>query len=198
MSRYRYEPSDYEQISQYLALAAELSSSRPMSAAAVKHLIGLLAEEVPAIAAITVLRDWPKRHTGVPALREILREARDLIDRQRERKAEAAKATAPAIADIKPQDPAMADAVDRCLKAINSMPARPRDFWELEGIANIENISLLKRRYLEDKYGERLQDPSFISSVREKVRARLQIEAAIPKPSDFVAPVRADAWEFGA
>lgn len=198
MYRYRYEPSDFEQISQYLALAAELSASRPMSAGAVKHLIGLIAEEIPAYAAITVLRDWPKRHTGVPALREILREARDLIDRQRERKAEAAKATAPAIGDIRPQDPAMADAVAKCLQAINGMPARPRDFWELEGIANIENISLLKRRYLEDKYGERLQNPDFLREIRDKVRARLQLEAAIPKPSDFVAPVQRDAWEFGA
>lgn len=198
MPRFKYEPSDYAQITQYIALASELSGARALSAATSKHLVGLLEEEVPAYAAITVLRDWPKRHTGVPALREILREARDLIDRQRERKAEAAKATAPAIADIKPQDPAMADAVDRCLKAINSMPPRPRDFVWWLGVANLEHVSLLKRRYLEERYGKRLQDAAFVADIRDKVRARLQLEAAIPKPSDYLPAKRQDAWEYGA
>lgn len=198
MPRFKYEPSDYAQISQYIALAAELSGSKPLSAGAAKQLVGLLEEEVPAYASITVLRDWPKRHTGVPALREILREARDLIDRQRSRKAEAAKATAPAIGDIRPQDPRIADAVAKCLQAINGMPARPREFWEWEGIASLDDISLLKRRYLEDKYGERLKDPAFVNGIHKKVRARLQLEAAIPKPSDYLPAKRQDAWEYGA
>ena len=115
MPRFRYDPSDYEQISQYLALAAELSASRPMSAGAVKHLIGLLAEEIPAQAAIAVLCDWPKRHDKAPTVQGVLKSARDLLERQQEhRRADVRNdPSVPTASDVKPSDPAMADAVAR-------------------------------------------------------------------------------------
>lgn len=202
MPRFKYEPSDYAQITQYIALAAELSASRPMSAGAVKHLIGLLAEEIPAQAAIAVLCDWPKRHDKAPTVQGVLKSARDLLERQQEhRRADVRNdPSVPKASDVKPSDPAMADAVARCLKAINSMPPRPRDFWEWEGIVDLDKIGLLKRRYLEEKYGERLKDAAFIADIRRKVQARLSLEAALPKPSDLLVRKQAatDAWEYGA
>ena len=203
MPRFRYDPSDYEQISQYLALAAELSASRPMSAGAVKHLIGLLAEEIPAQAAIAVLCDWPKRHDKAPTVQGVLKSARDLLERQQEhRRADVRNdPSVPKASDVKPSDPAMADAVARCLKAINSMPPRPRDFWEWEGIVDLDKIGLLKRRYLEEKYGDRLKDPGFVRGIKDKVRNRIYLEQRLPKPSDLLSHeqvAKADAWEYGA
>ena len=202
MPRFKYEPSDYAQITQYIALAAELSASRPMSAGAVKHLIGLLAEEIPAQAAIAVLCDWPKRHDKAPTVQGVLKSARDLLERQQEHRRADVRSdpSVPKASDVKPSDPAMADAVARCLKAINSMPPRPRDFWEWEGIVDLDKIGLLKRRYLEEKYGDRLKDAAFIADIRRKVQARLSLEAALPKPSDLLVRKQAatDAWEYGA
>lgn len=206
MPRFRYEPSDYEQISQYLALAAELSASRPMGAGAVKHLIGLLAEEIPAHAAIAVLCDWPKRHDKPPTVQGVLKSARDLLERQQERRRADTRddPNVPKVGDIRPSDPDMAEAVDRCLKAINGMPPRPKDFawWEgLAAIASGKPLQSRKRKYLEEKYGDRLKDAAFIADIRRKVQARLSLEAALPKPSDLLVRKRAskaDAWEYGA
>lgn len=203
MSRYRYEPSDYEQISQYLALAAELSSSRPMSAAAVKHLIGLLAEEIPAQAAIAVLCDWPKRHDKAPTVQGVLKSARDLLERQQELRRASVRddPSVPKVGDVKPADPDMADAVDRAMKAIFALGPRPDAFWEWEGIAHLDTIGFQKRRYLEEKYGDRLKDPDFIRGIKDKVRNRIYLEQQLPKPSDLLVRKRAakaDAWEYGA
>lgn len=203
MPRFRYEPSDYAQITQYIALASELSGSRPMSAGAVKHLIGLLAEEIPAQAAIAVLCDWPKLHDKAPTVQGVLKSARDLLERQQEhRRADVRNdPSVPKASDVKPSDPAMADAVARCLKAINSMPPRPRDFWEWEGIVDLDKIGLLKRRYLEEKYGDRLKDPGFVRGIKDKVRNRIYLEQQLPKPSDLLVRkqvAKADAWEYGA
>lgn len=203
MPRFKYEPLDYAQITQYIALASELSGSRPMSAAAVKHLIGLLAEEIPAQAAIAVLCDWPKRHDKAPTVQGVLKSARDLLERQQEhRRADVRNdPSVPKASDVKPSDPAMADAVARCLKAINGMPPRPRDFWEWEGIVDLDKIGLLKRRYLEEKYGDRLKDPGFVRGIKDKVRNRIYLEQQLPKPSDLLVrkqAAKADAWEYGA
>lgn len=203
MPRFRYDPSDYEQISQYLALAAELSASRPMSAGAVKHLIGLLAEEIPAQAAIAVLCDWPKRHDKAPTVQGVLKSARDLLERQQEhRRADVRNdPSVPKASDVKPSDPAMADAVDRVMKAIFALGPRPDAFWEWEGIAHLDTIGFQKRRYLDEKYGDRLKDPDFIRGIKGKVRNRIYLEQQLPKPSDLLSHERvakADAWEYGA
>ena len=203
MPRFRYEPSDYEQISQYLALAAELSASRPMSAGAVKHLIGLLAEEIPAQAAIAVLCDWPKRHDKAPTVQGVLRSARDLLERHQERRRADARndPNVPKVGDIRPSDPAMADAVDRVMKAIFALGPRPDAFWEWEGIAHLDTINFTKRRFLEEKYGDRLKDPDFIRGIKDKVRNRIYLEQQLPKPSDLLPrkqAAKADAWEYGA
>lgn len=203
MSRFRYEPSDYEQISQYLALAAELSASRPMSAGAVKHLIGLLAEEIPAQAAIAVLCDWPKRHDKAPTVQGVLKSARDLIERQQEHRRADVRTdpSVPKASDVKPSDPAVADAVDRVMKAIFALGPRPGAFWEWEGIAHLDTINFTKRRYLEEKYGDRLKDPDFVRGIKDKVRNRIYLEQQLPKPSDLLSHeqvAKADAWEYGA
>lgn len=202
MLRFRYEPSDYEQISQYLALAAELSASRPMSAAAVKHLIGLLAEEIPAQAAIAVLCDWPKRHDKAPTVQGVLRSARDLLERQQERRRADVRddPSVTKVGDVKPADPDMADAVDRAMKAIFALGPRPDAFWEWEGIAHLDTINFTKRRYLEEKYGDRLKDPDFVRGIKDKVRNRIYLEQQLPKPSDLLVRKQAatDAWEYGA
>lgn len=202
MLRFRYEPSDYEQISQYLALAAELSASRPMSAAAVKHLIGLLAEEIPAQAAIAVLCDWPKRHDKAPTVQGVLKSARDLLERQQELRRASVRddPSVPKVGDVKPADPDMADAVDRAMKAIFALGPRPDAFWEWEGIAHLDTINFTKRRYLEEKYGDRLKDPDFVRGIKDKVRNRIYLEQQLPKPSDLLVRKQAatDAWEYGA
>lgn len=202
MLRFRYEPSDYEQISQYLALAAELSASRPMSAAAVKHLIGLLAEEIPAQAAIAVLCDWPKRHDKAPTVQGVLKSARDLLERQQELRRASVRddPSVPKVGDVKPADPDMADAVDRAMKAIFALGPRPDAFWEWEGIAHLDTINFTKRRYLEEKYGDRLKDPDFVRGIKDKVRNRIYLEKQLPKPSDLLVRKQAatDAWEYGA
>lgn len=206
MPRFKYEPSDYAQITQYIALASELSGSRPMSAAAVKHLIGLLAEEIPAQAASAVLCDWPKRHDKAPTVQGVLKSARDLIERQQEhRRADIRNDhSVPKVSDVKPSDPDMAEAVDRCLKAINGMPPRPKDFVWWEGIAAIASgkpLQSRKRKYLEEKYGDRLNDPDFVRGIKDKVRNRIYLEQRLPKPSDLLSHeqvAKADAWEYGA
>ena len=203
MPRFKYEPSDYEQVSQYLALAAELSSSRPMSAAAVKHLIGLLAEEIPAQAAIAVLCDWPKRHDKAPTVQGVLKSARDLLERQQELRRASVRddPSVPKVGDVKPADPDMADAVDRAMKAIFALGPRPDAFWEWEGIAHLDTINFTKRRFLEEKYGDRLKDPDFVRGIKDKVRNRIYLEQQLPKPSDLLIrkqDAKADAWEYGA
>ena len=81
------------------------------------------------------------------------------------------------------------------------MPPRPRDFWEWEGIVDLDKIGLLKRRYLEEKYGDRLKDPGFVRGIKDKVRNRIYLEQRLPKPSDLLSHeqvAKADAWEYGA
>lgn len=203
MPRFKYEPSDYAQITQYIALASELSGSRPMSAAAVKHLIGLLAEEIPAQVAIAVLCDWPKRHDKAPTVQGVLKSARDLLERQQEhRRADIRNdPSIPKASEVKPSDPDMADAVDRAMKAIFALGPRPDAFWEWEGIAHLDTIGFQKRRYLEEKYGDRLKDPDFIRGIKDKVRNRIYLEQQLPLPSDLLVrkqAAKADAWEYGA
>lgn len=203
MPRFKYEPSDYAQITQYIALAAELSASRPMSAGAVKHLIGLLAEEIPAQAAIAVLCDWPKRHDKAPTVQGVLKSARDLLERQQELRRASVRddPSVPKVGDVKPADPDMADAVDRAMKAIFALGPRPDAFWEWEGIAHLDTIGFQKRRYLEEKYGDRLKDPDFIRGIKDKVRNRIYLEQQLPLPSDLLVrkqAAKADAWEYGA
>ena len=198
--RYTYTSADGMIIEGHLRDMAEYYGRAVPSANVLSRWIAQLSEEVPPHCAATALADWTKRRDNYPTIAFVLKEARAIKEREDERKAENVRSdpSIPKVSDVRPYNPEMAEAVARCLKAINSMPPRPREFWEWEGIVALDKIGLLKRRYLEEKYGERLQNPAFINSIREKVRARLQLEAAIPKPSDFVAPVQRDAWEFGA
>ena len=203
MPRYTYEPSDHAQIIQYLGLAADLSGARPLGKESAKHFVDLLREEIPAQEAIAVLCDWPKRHDKAPTVQGVLRSARDLLERQQERRRADVRNdhSVPKASDVKPSDPAMADAVDRVMKAIFALGPRPDAFWEWEGIAHLDTIGFQKRRYLEEKYGDRLKDPDFIRGIKDKVRNRIYLEQQLPKPSDLLVrkqAAKADAWEYGA
>lgn len=198
--RYKYDSTDSAIIEGHLRSMSEYYGRSLPSDGVLSRWLEQLAEDVPPHCAATVLADWTKRRDNYPTIAGVLKEARALKEREDERRQEAIRndPSIPKVSDVRPYNPDMAEAVSRCLNAINSMPPRSREFWEWEGIVALDKIGLLKRRYLEEKYGERLQDPAFVNGIREKVRARLQLEAAIPKPSDFVAPVQRDAWEFGA
>ena len=152
---------------------------------------------------IAVLCDWPKRHDKAPTVQGVLRSARDLLERQQERRRADVRndPSVPKASDVKPSDPDMADAVDRIMKAIFALGPRPDAFWEWEGIAHLDTIGFQKRRYLEEKYGDRLKDPDFIRGIKDKVRNRIYLEQQLPKPSDLLVrkqAAKADAWEYGA
>lgn len=122
----------------------------------------------------------------MPAPADIVKTAREIRERALEKKTHQASASS-AVPEVRPADPAIARAVDRSLKAIRDLGARPKDFWEWEGITAIaagRPLSGIKRRYLETQYGEKLGDPAFLRSITGKVRSRLYLEAHLPKPSD--------------
>lgn len=187
MTGFKYEGSDVKKISEQLLGLADLLDGRPPSEKALLLWLSCLEDEVPAWAAISALTDWPKRHSKMPAPADIVKTAREIRERALEKKTHQASASEISVAEVRPADPAIARAVDRSLKAIRDLGARPKDFWEWEGITAIaagRPLSGIKRRYLETQYGEKLGDPAFLRSITGKVRSRLYLEAHLLKPSD--------------
>lgn len=125
MTGFKYEGSDVKKISEQLLGLADLLDGRPPSEKALLLWLSCLEDEVPAWAAISALTDWPKRHSKMPAPADIVKTAREIRERALEKKTHQASASEISVAEVRPADPAIARAVDRSLKAIRDLGARP-------------------------------------------------------------------------